>query len=253
VDDLLKHADNIKTSNNTEFLQIVQGLDRESSRFSGTQHAWLDYLKAWQLGYTGDYEAAVPALKAVITETADPTLRVRAQISLINDQALTSHYGEAYAGLSELLDIQPQVADKDARMLVFAVAALLYNEAGQYDLALNYAERWRAEDDATQRNAAHLPDARRAVQKRQAGLEDREYKHHRRLHERRRRAFRKYRSHVRCQHRDGQGTGKGCHQADARTTPTAADPLGKDFIEFHSILARAYLVTEMLRWPSNMR
>lgn len=148
VDQLLKHADGIKTSNNSEFMQIVQGLDRESSRFSGTQHAWLDYLKAWQLGYTGNYEAAVPALKAVIAETADPTLRVRAEISLINDQAFTSHYEEAYAGLSELLEIQPHVADKDARMLVFAVAALLYNEAGQYDLALNYAERWRAEDDA---------------------------------------------------------------------------------------------------------
>jgi len=158
VDDLLKHADNIKTSNNTEFLQIVQGLDRESSRFSGTQHAWLDYLKAWQSGYTGDFEAAVPALKAVINETADPTLRVRAQISLVNDQAFTSHYDEAYAGLSELLAIQPHVADKDARMLVFAVAALLYNEAGQYDLAFNYAERWRSEDDgdAAQCRAIYL-------------------------------------------------------------------------------------------------
>ena len=148
VDELLKHADNIKTYNNTEFLEIVQGLDRESSRFSGTQHAWLDYLKAWQLAYTGDYEAAVAGLKAVISETADPTLRVRAQISLINDQALVSHYDEAYAGLSELLEMQPHIADKDARMLVFAVAALLHNEAGQYDLALNYAERWRAEDDS---------------------------------------------------------------------------------------------------------
>jgi diguanylate cyclase (GGDEF)-like protein len=47
-----------------------------------------------------------------------------------------------------LLEMQPHVADKDARMLVFAVAALLHNEAGQYELALNYAERWRAEDDS---------------------------------------------------------------------------------------------------------
>ncbi len=158
VDQLLKHADEIKTSNNTEFLQIVQGLDRESSRFTGTQHAWLDYLKGWQLGYTGDFDAAVTALKAVMGETADATLRVRAAISLINDQAFTSHYDEAYAGLSELLEIQPNVADKNARMLVFAVAALLYNEAGQYDLALNYAERWRAEDDgdAAQCRAIYL-------------------------------------------------------------------------------------------------
>src|SRR5690242_881496 len=80
VDDLLKHADNIETYHISECLRIVEGLGRESSRVSGIQRAWLDYLKAWQLGYTGDFEAAVPALKAVIAETADPTLRVRAEI-----------------------------------------------------------------------------------------------------------------------------------------------------------------------------
>lgn len=146
ADQLLKHADDIKTANNSEFLQVVQGLDRESSRLSRMQQTYLHYLKAWQLGYTGDYESAVPALRAVIAETTDPTLRVRAEVSLINDQALASHYDEAYSGLSEALELQAQVPDKDTRMLVFAVASLLYNQAGQYDLGLNYAERWLAED-----------------------------------------------------------------------------------------------------------
>jgi diguanylate cyclase (GGDEF)-like protein len=145
---LLKQADDIKTADNTRFLEIVRDLDSESTRLTQAQQAYLRYLKAWQLGYTGEYEAAVPALKAVIAEAIDPTLRFRAQISLVNDQALASHYEEAYAGLNELLDSQAQVPDKDTRMLGFAVASLLYNQAGQYDLGLNFAERWLAEDNS---------------------------------------------------------------------------------------------------------
>ncbi|HEY2396897.1 MAG TPA: GGDEF domain-containing protein [Rudaea sp.] len=145
---LLKQADDIKTADNTRFLEIVHDLDSEPARLTPAQQQSLRYLKAWQLGYTGEYETAVPALKAVIAEATDLTLRFRAQISLVNDQALASHYEEAYAGLNELLDTQAQVPDKETRMLGFAVASLLYNQAGQYDLGLDFAERWLAEDNS---------------------------------------------------------------------------------------------------------
>jgi len=146
ADQLLKHADDIRTSNNSEFLDVLRRLDDESGRLSPQQQVWLRYLKAWQLGYSGEYEAAVPALKAVYAEATDLNLRFRAAISLTNDEAFTSHYEEAYAHLSDLLEMQPQIPDKSTRMLGFAVASLLYNEAGQYDLGLNYAERWLSED-----------------------------------------------------------------------------------------------------------
>ncbi|HSE11425.1 MAG TPA: tetratricopeptide repeat-containing diguanylate cyclase [Rudaea sp.] len=143
---LIKRADEIKTADNGRFLAIVRELDARRNKLSPVEQNWLRYLEAWQLGYTGEFEAAVPELKAVVDATSDPTLRFRAGVSLVNDEAFVAQYGDAYARLDKLLELQPRVPDKDARMLGYAVAALLYNQAGQYDLGVSYAERWLAED-----------------------------------------------------------------------------------------------------------
>jgi diguanylate cyclase (GGDEF)-like protein len=149
TDQLLKHADDIKTANNSEFLGLLNRLEAESASFSPRQRVYARYLRGWQLGYTGENEKAVETLKAVITEADDLTLRFRAQISLVNLHALASHYEEAYAGLDELLEVQAQVHDREARLLAFGVASLLYGQAGQFDLALNYSERWLEEDSSS--------------------------------------------------------------------------------------------------------
>jgi diguanylate cyclase (GGDEF)-like protein len=146
VRELLQHADDIKTSDNSAFLDLLKQLDAQADEMPVPQRDYLDYLKGWQLGYRGDYPAAEPALTALLTRTKDPTLRTRVRISLLNDQALASHYNEAYANLSELLEALPQVQDKKARNFTLGVAAVLYNQAGQYDLALKYAELWLADD-----------------------------------------------------------------------------------------------------------
>ena len=144
-DELLRRADETKTSDNSGFLVLISQLDAQQDRLSAPQRDFLDYLKAWQLGYRGDSTQAEPALTAVLNRTRDMTLRTRARISLLNDQALASHYTEAYANLSELLESLPQVQDRKARNFSYGVAALLYNQAGQYDLALKYVDLWLAD------------------------------------------------------------------------------------------------------------
>ena len=143
--ELLARADEIKTANNSAFLDLVKQVEAQSVRLSPLQRDQLDYLKGWQLGYLGEYKSAEPALKAVLDRTNDPTLRARARISLLNDQALASHYEEAYANLSELLESLPTIKDAKARNFSYGVAALLYNQAGQFDLALQYADAWLAD------------------------------------------------------------------------------------------------------------
>src|SRR5262249_34663262 len=86
---LVRQADEIKTADNSGFLTIVAQL-QQADDLTHPQQAWLHYLQAWQLGYRGDYESALPALKAVIDEADDATLRFRADISLINDEALSA-------------------------------------------------------------------------------------------------------------------------------------------------------------------
>ncbi len=139
---LLKHADDIKTANNTQFQALLKQADTQADRLTPAQHDFLDYLKGWQSTYTGNFDAAGTALQAVIDRTQDATVRTRALSTLINAQALAARYEDAYSNLSKLLEILPQVRDHEARNTGYGVAALLYDQAGQYDLAIHYADLW---------------------------------------------------------------------------------------------------------------
>ncbi|MDR3389441.1 MAG: GGDEF domain-containing protein [Rudaea sp.] len=142
---LLKYADAIKSENNAEFVDILKKLGDASATLPSSQQLYLRYLNAWQRGYSGDYEAAIPMLNAIIDQSTDVTLRFRAGVSAVNILAIAAHYDEAYLRLSQLLDLLPHISDRDAIEQAFVVAAILYNQAGQYDLGSSYAEKLFAE------------------------------------------------------------------------------------------------------------
>jgi diguanylate cyclase (GGDEF)-like protein len=138
---MLKEADSIKTSNNAEFTVLMQRLSDDAGKLSPEQQLYLRYLDAWRVGYRGDYAAAIPQLNTVIVKSTDATLRFRAGITMVNLLGIGSRYEEAFARLGQLLDEMPQVPDKVARVQGLGVAAILYNEAGQYELASSYGDR----------------------------------------------------------------------------------------------------------------
>src|SRR6185437_1333656 len=143
---LLEQADSVKTSNHPEFVQLLKRLGAEAATLSPGQRMHLRYLQAWAVGYQGDYETATPLLNAVIAESTDATLRFRAGTTLVNMLAIGSHYEEAFAQVRRLLDQLPQITDKAARIQGLGVAAFLYNEAGQYDLGMTYANQMLREN-----------------------------------------------------------------------------------------------------------
>ncbi|HWU76389.1 MAG TPA: GGDEF domain-containing protein, partial [Rhodanobacter sp.] len=71
--------------------------------------------------------------------SSDPTLRIRAGATAINLLAIAAHYQEAFSRLNLVLADLPQVTDLEARLQVMSIASQLYIEAGQYDLASEYA------------------------------------------------------------------------------------------------------------------
>lgn len=143
---LLKQADSLKTSNQAEFATLLERLSAASMKLTRQQQLRLRYLKAFQLGYTGDYESAIPLLNEVIDQSSDTTLRFRAGVTAVNILVFGLHYEEAFARLSQLLGQLPLITDKVARAQGLGVAGFLYSEAGQYDLAANYAGRLLAEN-----------------------------------------------------------------------------------------------------------
>jgi diguanylate cyclase (GGDEF)-like protein len=143
---LLKQADDTKTSDNVGFNQTLKQLNGEAAALPPEQQLFLRYLNAWQNVYEGKYEIAIPQLNAIIDESKDATLRFRADVTVVNALATAAHYQQGYSRLNQLLDLLPQVSDKHARQQGLGVAATLYNEVGQYDLASTYADRLKAEN-----------------------------------------------------------------------------------------------------------
>jgi diguanylate cyclase (GGDEF)-like protein len=144
--ELLKRADELRTSNHAEFAAILVRLDGQRDNLPPDEQMFLRYLHAYESAYGGDYDTAAPQLRALLNESGDVLLRYRIEITLTNMLAISARWDEAYARLNELLEMQPKIEDTPTRMLGYGVAALLYNQAGQYDLALANAERWLAED-----------------------------------------------------------------------------------------------------------
>jgi diguanylate cyclase (GGDEF)-like protein len=143
---LLRDADAVKTSDPARFTQLLQQLDAAPGALSQVQQQYLGYLKGWQAAYAGDYARAVPLLQSIIDKSADVTLRFRAVATVVNVQVVATQYDEAFSQLSSLLALLPQVADQDARQQGLAVVGYLYNQVGEYDLGLNYADRIASED-----------------------------------------------------------------------------------------------------------
>lgn len=143
---MLARADGVKSSTNSEFVSLIARLDEHAAQLSPYQRQYLGYLKGWQSAYTGDYETAIPVLKSIIEETQDATLKFRAAASAANVLAVATRYDEALAQLSQLLTLLPNVNDHDARQQGLAVIGYLYNQVGEYDLGLQYADELTAED-----------------------------------------------------------------------------------------------------------
>jgi tetratricopeptide (TPR) repeat protein len=138
---LLQKADSIKTSDPAGFATLLNSLEAQANDLSAAQQEVVHYLKGWKAAYDGEYATAISRLQATIKETHDVTLKFRANASIVNILILGSHYEQAFTQLSELLVLLPRVTDEAAREQGLVVAAQLYNEVGQYDLGMSFAQK----------------------------------------------------------------------------------------------------------------
>ncbi len=138
---MLVRADSIKTSNHAKFIVLIRRLSDGTMELSPQQQLYLRYLKAFESSYAGDYKSAVQLLNEVIDQSSDPVLRFRAGLTAVNLLGIEARYVDAFSQLNQLLDQLPQVTDKDARLQAMGTASQIYAQAGQYDLALQYAKQ----------------------------------------------------------------------------------------------------------------
>jgi diguanylate cyclase (GGDEF)-like protein len=138
---LLIRADAIKMLDNAGFQNLLDQLQHREATLSDNDKWHLRYLQAWQSGYSGQYDKACALLEAVIKQAPDDDLREQARAALTHTLGANHRYEEAFAYLDQALDDLPHVTRTSTRQHVLGEATQLLTEAGQYDLAINYADQ----------------------------------------------------------------------------------------------------------------
>jgi diguanylate cyclase (GGDEF)-like protein len=139
--ELLAKADALRNVNYQEFAATLELLEKLQPTLTPSQREYMQYLQAWKSTYDGDMQTALARLTALMDNSKDPTLRVRAGATTVNALVFGKRYEEAFSRLSSVLALLPQVTDGRARQQVLLNAAALYNGVGQYDLSLSYAQQ----------------------------------------------------------------------------------------------------------------
>ncbi|HTE39483.1 MAG TPA: tetratricopeptide repeat-containing diguanylate cyclase [Steroidobacteraceae bacterium] len=138
---MLMRADSMKSANYGQFVKLMGELEGKSNVLSGPEQLHQRYLQGWQAAYTGDYAKAIPILESTIRDSQDVVLRVRATATIVNVLSISKNDEQAFLRLNQLLEALPTIDDPEATEQALRVAALLYSQVGQYDLALTYAHR----------------------------------------------------------------------------------------------------------------
>jgi hypothetical protein len=68
---LIKTADDIKTSDYTRFVALLKRLDGVYESLDANQQAHVRYLRGWRATFDRDYELAIPTLKAIVDESSE--------------------------------------------------------------------------------------------------------------------------------------------------------------------------------------
>lgn len=136
----LKKADSFRSSNPTQFKEMLQQLDATATSATAGQLEQLRYLQAYRLAYSGQYNLAIQKATAIFEQTKNVPLKYRAGLLITNSHAVTRNFGAGFSSLDKTLLLQNQITDRQLRHDGFTVAGLLYNQVGQYELGKHYAK-----------------------------------------------------------------------------------------------------------------
>lgn len=137
---MLQEAEDIKLKNPALFASILDQLEEDAPGLTTDEAEHLRFLQGWKSAYEGHDSQAARLLTALVHDTRDPSLQVRARVTLVSILLFEGRYEEAFEQMSRIRATLPQVADGDVREQALMVAADLYSDVGRYDLALEEAQ-----------------------------------------------------------------------------------------------------------------
>ncbi len=137
----LELADSVRTGNPEQFNQLLIQLENNVKHASADQIERLLYLQAYQLAYSGQHNLAIQKANSIFEHSKNIAVKYRAGLLAVNSYAITRNFSAGFTTLNKTLLLQDKIKDSQLRVHGFTVAAIFYNQAGQFSLGKNYAEK----------------------------------------------------------------------------------------------------------------
>ncbi len=145
---LLREAEAVRSAKPAEFQSLLGELAQRQAEATPVQQQFLRYLQAYAKAFAGDITAANAELRALFNESKDDGIRFRVSMSLANNAAVSREFADGFRALDNMQQLLPAIADRTQRQLGLLAAAVFLNQAGQFVMGGEYAERLLAESPA---------------------------------------------------------------------------------------------------------
>lgn len=146
--DLLKRAEAARSTDPIAFAALLDKVEGKLTSATRSERLEFDLLRAYQAVIRGQYDAAIRQALQVNDETTDVALKFRSDLLIANTAAITREFSLGMSHLESALAVRDQIQDAALRQTGYGVAAVLYNQYGQYALGQHYAEQVLAEEPA---------------------------------------------------------------------------------------------------------
>lgn len=137
----MQQAESLRSSDPPKFQQALLRLNELSAQATPRQQEQLQYLNAYGDAFAGRHQEAIRKARLLVAGTADTDMKYRSGALIVNVYAVTRQFTEGLRQLEQTLAILDQVKDPLVRRFGLWGATVIYNQIGQYKLALQYAER----------------------------------------------------------------------------------------------------------------
>lgn len=140
IDTMLQQAHDKRSADIPEFVRLLGELESRASELTRYQNDFLSYLKTYYLSLTGEFKQGIVDYKQLIDSTSFDDIKFRGLYSLVNNYGVDRDFYNGSIYLKKLFELRPKITDQALIDMGDTMAALFYNESGQFPQALRQAE-----------------------------------------------------------------------------------------------------------------
>ncbi|WP_158238389.1 MULTISPECIES: tetratricopeptide repeat-containing diguanylate cyclase [Luteimonas] len=140
LDSLLNEGNRIRTADPAQMDRLLQVLDGRIADADPAQRTRWQLLHAHRAITKGETETAIATLRTLVDGDGDVETRFVAASMLANSYAILRRFEEALVMVDRMLALRQRVEDRAVLHRGLMVAAVVYNQVGEYRLGMHYAE-----------------------------------------------------------------------------------------------------------------